>query len=392
MQDFENYYLPKDPSDGQIFVAQDGTKLQYDLDSNRWNFVRTNANVDLADDTRVGLLDPKYKIILDSVSSYPGAFGLILNKPTNRIMQGDVKLHSTSLDIECVETIDSTYDGRKVEDVGSIVNFVFKLKEDYLNNICIDPKPPKGRRGRTGQTGPDGPHGFGSGPIGYDGEIGPNATKLMRIRNVIYEDINELSDKAIVDIELIDRGKGPFFKITESDRTLSDNEPAQRLIVNQLSRGLRFRDKVVDGNCKTDFVNSWEITRDTDDGLPIDVHMLRLSDDETEAAQTFSSLRLSEYIRSVVEDYQNKIIELDKEWSKRSKEHIEEIDKAAREILNNLANELTRCESTIAATEFGIPFERCRISSPNSLSTFKTASNKKISSINNSGKNWEVVV
>lgn len=393
MQDFDtfdNYYLPKNPSDGQIFVTPDGTKLSYDLNNHRWNFVRTNANVDLANNARAGLLDPKFKIILDSISTYPGAFGLILNKPTNKIMQGDIKLDSTSLDIECIETVDSTFDDRKVEDTGSIVNFVFKLNEDYLNNICIDLKPPKGQVGRTGQTGPDGLHGFGNGPIGYDGEIGPNATKLLRIRNIIYEDIDEISDRAIVDIELIDRGKGPFFKITESDKTLSDNEPAQRLVVNQLSRGLRFSSDVVNQNCETDFMNSWQIMRDTNDELPVDVHMLRLSDDETEAVQTFSSLRLSEYIRSVVEEYQNKIVELDKDWSNRSKEHIEEIDKAAREILNNLANELTRCESTITATEFGITFEKC--SSPNSLSTLKVASNNKISNINNSGKNWEVVV
>jgi hypothetical protein len=381
--------FPTSPSNKQIMFNRDGTKSTFSSNNNKW--YNTGNIINISNDQKSVLLDPKYKVLLDSMTNFPGAFGIVLNKPTNITMQGEVEIKSSSIDIECEETIDSTFDGRDVPDVGSIVNLKLSLKEEYLNNLCIDLKPPQGDPGRTGRIGQDGPDGYGNGPSGYDGEIGPNATKIMRIRNIIYQEVDVLSKKAIIDIELVDRGKGPFFKITESDRTLSDLDPATRFIVDPIIRNIEFTSDVVDSSCNFDGMRSWVITKEGDDPLPVDPFMLRLSDDDTEDSQTFSALRMSEYIRSVVDFYENEIIRLDKEWMEKSKLHIEEIDSEARAILSELANELAACESTIPATEFGIIFSR-RPSSPNSPSTFSAPGNNKIGNINSSGKNWEVVV
>jgi hypothetical protein len=304
-------------------------------------------------------------------------------------MQGDVKFVSKSFDIECTETVDATLDGVPVDDVGSITNFVFKLREDYFNNLCIDLKPPRGPVGRIGQTGLTGVDGFGSGPRGYTGPIGPDSTKLMSIRNVVYEDLSEISETAIVGLELVDRGKGPYFKITTSNKTLSNDEPARRLITSSVGRNVNFTDS--GGNCATSNLSSWKVAKIGGDPLPDDVYMLRLSDSQTDSAQTFSAVRLADYLGAVIDKYELDVVELDKRWLKESKVHIERIDSAARAALAELANELTRCESTLAGTEFGITFRRCDPCTPATASARKAAGNNKLGQVSSSGKNWEIV-
>lgn len=396
--------FPNSPDDRQVFIDPDGNQWTYDLQTDSWEFCGPNLNVSLADETKTGLLSPQLKLLLDTVAQFPGAFGIVVDKPYKQVIQGDVTLTSNSLDISCLSsrgvvlgvdagcgdetTVSCSGDS---DDLSTLPRFDIRLKEAYLEKLCIDLPAPKGPRGKQGATGQTGEDGFGDGPKGFTGEPGPDSDELLELRDVIYNDVSTISPTAIVDIELIDRQQGPFFKTTTSGRTLAPNECAERIAAPALVRTITFDGDINNENCDLAGLQNWTINKVSTDPLPVVPFLIRTSDDETEDCATVTGVSLEQYVEGLVNLYEQKIVELDKKWAKQAKAHIESIDAKARGILSHLANELTRCESTLAGTEFGITFNRCTPISPSRAQVLSVAEDNTVDSVQVSGKKWDII-
>lgn len=398
--------FPDSPDDQQIFVDNDGNQWVYDIHTDSWEFSGPKLNINLASGTETGLLSPQFKLLLDTIAQYPGAFGIIVDKPYKQTIEGNIKFVSNSLDISCLnsrgvnigaesgcgeETTVSCSGDVLENDIATLPRFEIKLREAYLERLCIDLPSPKGPIGRTGPDGEKGEDGFGDGPKGLTGEPGPNVNELLELRNIIIQDNSTLTNDVIVDLELVDRGQGPFFKVLRSRRTLSANECALRLRTSAIARTLTFNSPITDNSCSLSGLNGWSINKVGNDPLPAAPFLIRTSDDETEDCSTVFAFSMEQFIESVINEYEKEIVKLDQDWARQTKQHIEALDDRARKILSNLADELARCESTLAGTEFGITFERCPPSSPSSPSTLSLARNGQVGSIEASGKKWEIV-
>ncbi len=397
--------FPLNPDDNQRFSDDNGNAWVYDVQTESWDFCGPRTNIGLANENTAGLLSPQFKYLLDTVAKFPGAFGIIVDKPYKQTIQGDVKFVSNSVDISCLNSRGTSFNttagcseetvvscSGEINDATSNPRFEVTLKDSYLQRLCIDLPAPKGPIGKQGQTGPKGKDGYGDGPKGFTGDPGPDVAELLKLGQVIYEDLAEITNCPIVDLELVDKGRGPFFKVTKSCRTLAENECAERLSVTPIVRTLTYSTPITDDDCNLNGLSGWVINKISTDPLPVSPFLVRVSDDETTDCQTITTTLLDQYIQSLVNYYEQKIVQLDKQWSLLSKAHIEEIDSKARTILSNLANDLTRCESTLAGTEFGITFERCEPCSPSSPSTLSVAENGKIGRVEVSGQEWDVVV
>jgi hypothetical protein len=190
---------------------------------------------------------------------------------------------------------------------------------------------------------------------------------------------------------LVDNGNGPFFKIVESTRTLATNECAERLIVTPAVRNIVFDETIVDSSCNLAGMSSWKINKLGADALPTIPFLLRASDEDNVDCSTVTAVSLTQYVRSLVDFYEQKIVKLDAKWALEAKAHIEAIDAKARTILSNLADTLTRCESTLAGTEFGITFQRCDPNSPATPSTLSVAEDGMVDNMEISGQEWEIL-
>lgn len=397
--------LPINVDDKQNFIDSDGNIWKYDQQTESWDSCGPLVQLQLASENTSGLLSPQYKLLLDTIAQFPGAFGIIVDKPTKQLVQGNVKFVSNSLDISCVgpsgtpldlasgcgETINVNCGASsEVDRPSTLPRFVIKLNNDYLEKLCIDLPAPKGKTGKKGNTGPVGESGFSNGPKGLTGQTGPNVDQLLTLRNVLINDIPTLSNNPIVNLELIDRQRGPYLRCTKSKSTLRINECAQRLLITPILRNLAFSDELTDG-CKLNGMNNWIITKPVADDLSTNVFLLRLSDTLEDGCSTVTTVSLEEYVQALINKYEADIIEYNKVWSLKVKEHMNAIDTEARLILSELANELAMCESELPATEWGLVFSQC--DSPSPTSALKLSADKgSVDKFVVSGKKWDLVV
>lgn len=395
--------FPNNPDDQQSFVDDKGGIWIYDQQAKSWEFSGPRLNVNLADSNTTGLLSPQHKLLLDTISQFPGAFGIVVDKPYKQIVQGDVTLTSSTLDISCLSaggTILNAASGCGEEirvsctdsdsSTNTIPRFEIKLNDNYLNNLCIDLPAPSGQDGKPGKPGAAGPDGFGDGPRGTTGESGPDVTELLELGRIIYEDSAQIASSAIVDIKLVDQQRGASFKMLKSERTLASGEEAARLSVTPVTRTIVYNTKLTD-KCIKDGLGGWQISKTSGDPLPTVPFLLRGSDDNNQDSSAVATVSLEQYVQGLVDLYEQKIVALDKQWSALAKRHIEAIDSKARSILSNLADDLTRCESTLAGTEFGITFERCA-SSPVTPTKLSRAAGANVGSVSASGEQWDIIL
>ena len=162
------------------------------------------VQLSLASEISSGLLSPQYKLLLDTISQFPGAFGIIVDKPTKQLIQGNVKFISNSLDINCFSASGNVLDSNSgcgdeitvtcgsssdVTKPSTLPRFVIKLNADYLAKLCIDLPAPRGKTGKKGDDGIVGESGFSDGPKGMTGLPGPNVDQLLTLRNVVINDV-----------------------------------------------------------------------------------------------------------------------------------------------------------------------------------------------------------
>lgn len=406
LDDNTSKLLPTIADDNQLFLDSDGNVWQYDQQTDSWNSIGPSIVISEANQTSPGLLNPKFKLLLDTIAQFPGAFGIIVDKPIKQVVQGNVKLESNSLLISCLNSsgnqLDSTSgcNGETTVTCGpssdtnkpeTLPRLVVKLNPDYLEKLCIDLPSPKGKKGKKGLTGPDGTPGFGNGPKGLTGSTGPNVDQLLKLRNIIIQDDPTITNDVIVKLELIDRGRGPYLRGTKSKATLRDNECASRFVISQIGRNIQFNSELTDG-CELRGLTNWSIVKVGNDTLPENVFLLRMSDSNDATCSTFAGVSLSEYITSLINKYEQDLVAIDQEWSLKVKAHIDAIDSQARNILSDLANDLAICESELPASEWSLIFEKCPSSSPQSQALKLTSEKGKVDSFEISGQQWDLIV
>lgn len=400
--------LPTIADDNQLFLDSDGNIWQYDQQTDSWNSIGPFISISEANETSSGLLNPKFKLLLDTIAQFPGAFGIIVDKPIKQMIQGNVKLESNSLLISCLNSSGNPInppnsasncgeisvncgpdsDSSKPE---TLPRLAIRLNPDYLEKLCIDLPAPKGKKGKKGLTGPDGTPGFGNGPKGLTGSTGPSVDQLLKLRDVIIQDDPTITNDVIVKLELIDRGRGPYLRGTKSKATLRNNECASRFLLTQVGRNVQFNSELTDG-CELRGLTNWSIVKTTNDNLPENVFMLRMSDSQSNDCSTFAGVSLFEYVTSLINKYEQDLVKLDQEWSLKVKSHIDAIDTQARTILSDLADELATCESELPASEWGLIFEKCPSSSPQTQSLKLKAEKGKVDSFEVSGQRWDLIV
>lgn len=397
--------LPHNVDDNQQYIDSDGNIWKYDQQTESWDSYGPLVQSSLASEISSGLLSPQYKLLLDTISQFPGAFGIIVDKPTKQLIQGNVKFISNSLDINCFSANGNVLDSNSgcgdeitvtcgsssdVTRPSTLPRFVIKLNADYLAKLCIDLPAPRGKTGKKGDDGIVGESGFSDGPKGMTGLPGPNVDQLLTLRNVVINDVSTLSNNPIVNLEIVDRQRGPYLRCTKSQSTLRVNECAQRLLVTPIIRNVVFSNELTDG-CKLNGMDNWIITKTNADTLPENVFLLRLSDTLEDSCSTFTTISLQEYVEALINKYESDIVEYNKTWSLKVKAHIDAIDTEARAILSELANDLAMCESELPATEWGLVFEKCASSSP-AIALKLSADKGNVDSMLVSGKKWDLIV
>jgi len=180
--------FPINPVDMQEYIDEDNIIWKYNGKSDSWNYFGPTTDFPLATSARSGLLSPQFKLLLDTIAQFPGAFGIIVDKPYKQVVQGDINFVSNSVEINCLnqrgvelvgENVVVDCNQRLENEDPELSSFEVSLRQDYLERLCIDIPAPKGKKGKVGEVGEDGEPGFGSGPKGETGIAGPSVSEIL---------------------------------------------------------------------------------------------------------------------------------------------------------------------------------------------------------------------
>lgn len=348
--------LPVGEFDGQRFIDAARVEWIFDASVQCWKRKGRIDATPVADGVVTGLLPADMKFLLDKVPPKGGGFA-ITTRPHHQfrsasnpdgVIFGDVNLTSRTLDIKCVHA-----DGREIGEACFKIcfqetdeqppGFDINFSDDLLSTLCVEVPGGPGPRGRPGPKGEDGKDGTGDGPTGLKGEAGENATVGHRLTGVRIVDTDNVSDVAVTKMEL-DADSGKLF-VTKGPIKVPDNEEAtaNRLIVSQINRGIRFL-----GNCF-----DYELTilpcRPDDDFDTLDptiAYLPKHFDPQDINLNRYQPVkrRLSDLISDIIAFYQAKLDSIAQQYDTEIEQFIKEKDKEARLILDKLGDRLAECE------------------------------------------------
>lgn len=285
--------------------------------------------------------------IIDPISYNPNGF-----------ISGDIKLVSDSLKITCVNS-----DGEELSDscdinqicVGKVngsvpsVGLNFEVSDDFLESFCIEIPGCQGPKGVKGPKGDKGVNGAGDGPVGITGDAGidaPNTPHKFSGMKVI--DIDDIYDTAVVGLEL-DSNNNKLNVLKAKIKAPHDDKPAAKVIALPIDRTLEF-----DGDGFG--YNIIAPPNDTYGSNDVDIvycpNGTGISQIKGLDGVSVGSMKLSVIVNSIVDEYQKKLLIVNNKYNAQIKEYINSIDKEARQILGNLAKELSDCE-------FKVPMDYC---------------------------------
>lgn len=356
--------LPTTPTDGQIFVDSEMVKWIYNANLDLWEKAGTTTGVPLASDSTDGYMSYTDKQLLDSIPAVPGGFGIItdtkllLQSEANPegVISGDIKLLSDSLDIQCVD-VNNTIINYTPIDTGcprrtaqqEYPGLSFRLSDRFLDSLIVNLPGNTGRKGNKGPKGITGKPGFSGGPAGRTGISGSNIDELATLQSVKFNDIDGVTDTAIVRMQLIDTGNGCKLVMDKSRLNTPVSAPADKVIAKPTSPSLSFGSS----SCATG-MKDWKLSGN--------VNLVRLpigAGSDSSAVGFNSGYNLSTFVTEIVAEYEKILKKVDQEYGKEAKEYVIGVDKRAREILNDLAGELTSCEFNLPAVEYCITFTGC---------------------------------
>lgn len=347
--------LPKGEFDGQVFIDARGMEWRYDASVNCWRNKGLTDTIPVADGTNQGLLSRQLKFLMDRVPDKGGGFAII-TKPLlkNRsqdnpdgVLFGDIELISDSLDIRCVHS-----DGREIENGCLRVafketdqlppGFDINFSDNLLENLCVVVPGGPGLPGERGLKGEDGIDGTGDGPVGLTGDAGEDATEPRSIDGVEVVDLDTVSDVAVTKMDL-DAPGGRFF-VTKGQVKVPDEDDAvaNRLIVSQINRGIRFLEDCFD----------YELVMlpcrpgdDFDTLDPVIAYLPSHYDPSDIRPVQPVRRRLSDLVNDIVAHYQDKLDKIRQQYDSEIEAFIKDKDREARMILDQLGDRLAECEN-----------------------------------------------
>lgn len=409
--------LPITPTDGQIFIDKEMVKWIYNASNDLWERSGTSATIPLVSSTNIGYISYKDKALLDSIPAVPGGFGIItdtkllLKSESNPegVISGDIQLKSESLDIACANADGIRLDCSTPPSLECITStelvpgFTFRLSKKFLDTLVFNLPGPQGKTGHKGAKGPQGKPGYNGGPPGAKGKPGEDIEELCTLTGVVYNDIEGITDTAIVDMDILDDdGHGCKLSVTKAKLNIPGDVPADKLYALPLNRYLVYEPEPDEGTCAISRLTKWKLKKDPGDNTPTNLNLIRLatgSDQNTDQPVGFNAnMTLRQFITGIVTAYQKKLTKIDKLYGKHVKEYINNLDNKARTILSNLANELSMCEFDLPAVEYCITFSDndCLPPSPVGTAAAKASNdsvkvgNRQINALNMGSRRWRV--
>lgn len=371
--------LPQYPYDGQVYIDYSrDTRWVYNKSNDLWERQGVAESPEVASSEIIGYLNKIDKAFIDTIQTdTPGSFSIIVDPKAgltgigaDGLITGNITLVSDSIDITCsvFTPVGRTPDTANCSPSKAILvpdgptppALNFSLSDNFLNSLTIDLPGSKGDTGPTGLMGPPGKHGFDYlGPPGVDGRIGLNGKTVYNLNGILYRDLpNELSDSAIVDLNLLGFETGGHQMIFTKSELDVQNGAANKLSATLLQRYLRYPADARD--CNEVKLSDWLLQQPTGDYTRLDLTVLRLptgSKNSSDVPVQFdSSLSLSDYIEAVVNEYQTSLNNIDLELGARAKEYITSIDNQARKILADLSQKLSDAEFSLPAQDFCLTF------------------------------------
>lgn len=371
--------LPQYPYDGQVFVDYSReTRWVYNKSNDLWERQGVAVSPEVASSEIIGYLNKIDKAFIDTIQTdTPGSFSIIVDPKAgltgigeDGTISGNITLVSDSIDITCsvFTPVGRTPDTANCSPSKAILvpdgptppALNFSLSDNFLNSLTIDLPGSKGDTGPKGLEGPPGKHGFDYlGPPGVDGRIGLNGKTNFNLNGILYHDLpNELSDSAVVDLNLLDFESGGHKLIYTKSELDIQNGAANKLSASLLQRYLRYPADA--RNCNEVKLSDWLIVQPAGDYTRLDLTVLRLPtgavNSDAVPVQFDSSLSLSDYINAVVNEYQKSLTKIDSELGARAKEYITSIDEQARLILADLSQKLSDAEFSLPAQDFCLTF------------------------------------
>ena len=364
--------IPSSPRDKQVFIDSNFVKWVYDANSKLWYDIGVVESIPAVSESASGLLTPQLKGMIDSIPDTPGGFGIIVDPKVAQtgdasgIITGDIKLVSDSINIECVginkqkivcENPPSLQCEYTSDDLPGIV---LSVKQEFLDSIYINSHGPKGKKGDKGDKGPKGANGYSEGPVGIDGKTGSNVPSLCEFAGIEYNDIDGLSDTAIVSLKIGSDEYGCKLIATKSKLNIDNNRPADKVQTTSITRSIRFNND--NSSCGAVRMNNWTILKAPNDPTNTNIQLIRLpkgSNNSSDPMNFNGTMSLNAFVTNVINKYKSKLTEIDKQYGKEVKQYIESVDKNARSILSDLANQLSNCEFELPATEHCITFVNC---------------------------------
>jgi len=345
--------LPQAPFDGQIFVDFHRIKWSYSAEDSTWNRIGVATDVPIARSEgnelgpTNGLFSARDKIMLDNLTDKAGGFGLLL-KPgyyltedgaADNILTGDVGVVSETLKFDCTN-INRVGDG-----FGTVPTVKVGLSRNFLESYQLEIVGPTGPKGDKGATGDDGRPGTGDGPQGDPGTDGADAT-AHKFSGIIYEELDEIFDTAVVNLRL-DAPNG-ILEVTKAKMDVpGDDKAASRVAATPVVRDIEF--------LSTD-LSKWQLIASTDDpAAVVDLNLIRLPKGwtgDSDSPVPVTPVKLSVAAQSVIDHFQTEANNIIEQWDKELNDWIIERDKAARDVLHNLATDLAECQ-------FELPLEFC---------------------------------
>lgn len=195
--------FPSRPFNGMKFTDQWRRRWIYRGSQKSWVFDGFVPDIPLADSNTIGLLSPRLKTFLNSLTPKAGGFGVVLSNSFGKVsssgyegvVNGNIKLVSNSLDINCQDEVASP-------ELGRFPSIDFNFSEDFLDTLCIEVPGCPGPKGRKGAKGEKGKNGTGNGPQGSRGTSGVDATGISVVSDVQVDFDDSFYNAAITDVVL----------------------------------------------------------------------------------------------------------------------------------------------------------------------------------------------
>jgi hypothetical protein len=357
--------LPVEPFDGMIFIDQFQIKWIYNSSLNCWQHSGKVDNIPPADSQTTGLLTKDKKTMIDGIPPKGGGYAII-TKPLlgkfrstsnpDSVLFGFVDMKSDSLVISCVDaegnviTRENCSTPPQFKETDTFPpGFSFDFSAPFIDSLCIEIPGGPGPRGLRGERGKTGSDGTGDGPQGDTGKPGTDAVTHWILSGVKIIETDEIFETAVVALDL-KAGDGKLIVTKGKVKLPSDSDtPVEEFLASRIQRTIKW------GKCFSYTLNATPCVASDPNSAsfsefleedPIIAFYPESFLPENKEITKYQPVRakLSDLINDIITFYNTKLGEASEKWDKQIEDFIVTQDKAARAVLDDLANQLAACE------------------------------------------------